>query len=1045
MRKLLTLLMCITLAISQLMAQNRTVTGKVTDESGKPVPNASVIEKGTKKGTVTDDNGIFSLNISSGAKTLVISSVNFTVQEIAVSGKTNVAVSLTSITQNLDEVVVTAYGTTKKKSFTGTASTINAEKFKDLQVSSLTGVLQGQASGVLAISSNGQPGENPTIRVRGIGSVNASSDPLILLDGAPYGGNINNLNPNDIESITVLKDASSTALYGSRAANGVLQITTKTGKGTPRVAISALTGFSSRAVNDYSYVSSNQLYELTWESLFNEATLNPSLVSAAGASSAADYASKTVVGKLVYNPFKDAQPVGLDGKIKSGLPMLWNENWGNDLTRVGIRRDINGSISGGTDKTKYFISGGYLDDNGVAIESNFKRYTGRLKLDTKVNDWLSAGLNTNLAYSTQNYPVQGGSAYSNIVQWIRTVSSLYPEYLVDPATGNFLLDANGNKQYDFGNNGPLSRPPGVFNPGNPAATTSMNPTLYNRFITSANTYVEAQIIKGLKFRSQYALDYYQYSFNQYYNPFVGDGAAYGGRSQKTRETTTTQTFTNTLTYDKQLAKDHHLNVIVGMEAYRYHDESVTAEARGFTFPGVTELGYASTPYTATSASYDNRMASYFSRLNYDYTDKYHLSLSLRRDGSSRFADSVRWGTFYSVGGAWNINKENFLKNVSYLSDLKLRASYGTTGNQGTSGYFPYLGGYASGWNIAGYSGSIISTLSNGNLTWESQKTLDLGIDFGFLKNRITGSVTYFTRTSDKLLFARPLPPSSGIGSITDNIGTVKNSGFEIDLTTVNIRNKHFEWTTSFNISHIKNEITALPQTAIAGSGYSNMIVGQQLYNFYIREYAGVDKTDGTPMWFIDQTDASGNVTKGLTKSWSAATRYYKGTSLPDWTGGISNTIKYKNFDFSVLASFSIGGYIYDQNYASLMYGTVGNTSGANWSPDILNRWQSPSNPGDGKTPKLMATTDYTPTSASTRFLYDASFMRIRNITLGYSIPKEVLSKAKIANARFYIDCQNPVTFFGRKGLDPEEGGLGKITSNNSVVYKTVSVGVNFDF
>jgi TonB-linked SusC/RagA family outer membrane protein len=1047
MRKLISTLVVVMALVLSATAQNRTISGRVTDESGNPVPNVSVILKGTSIGTNTDLGGNYSLSIPATAKVLVFSSVGKEPQEIEVRNRNSVSPTLKISNTSLSEVVVTAYGTTKKKNFTGTASVINSEKFKDLQVTTIGGILQGNASGVLAVSSNGQPGENPTIRIRGIGSVNGSSDPLIILDGAQYGGNINNLNPNDIESITVLKDASSTALYGNRAANGVLIITTKSGKGIPKVSFSALTGYSTRAVPDYQYVNSQQLYELTWEGIRNEGLLSPNLVSAAGATSAADYASKTVVGRLVYNPFGVAQPIGLDGKLVSNAKNLWNQNWADALLQTGVRKDINLSISGGNDKTKYFLSGGYLDDQGIAIESKFKRYSGRLKVDTKVNNWLTAGVNMNLAYSTQNYPVQGGSGYSNVIGWIRAVSSIYPEYVLDTATGNPILNATGQKQYDYGNNGQLKRT--VLTPGNPAGTTSQNPTSYDRFITSVNSYAEAQIVNGLKFRTQYSIDFYQFGQNTYFNPFIGDGAAYGGRSFKSREQTVSQTFTNTLTYDRLFGSVHHINLLAGAEAYRFHDETVAAEARGFTFPNVTELAYGSVPYSANSYAYDNRLASYFGRINYDLGEKYHISGSLRRDGTSRFSDSVKYGTFYSVGAAWNINKENFLRNVKAISDLKLRASYGTTGNQLLiSGfgnlYFPYLGTYATGANIAGYSGSIISSLANGNLTWETQKTQDLGIDFGFLKNRITGSYTYFTRTSDKLLFSNPLAPSVGIQGINSNIGSVKNEGYEIDLTTINIQKRDFQWSTTVNISHVKNKITSLPAPSITGSNFSNLIVGESLYNFYIREYAGVDLSDGRPVWYMDQTDVNGKVTKITTKTYSAATRYYKGTALPKLTGGFSSTVRYKNFDFSFLASFSIGGKIYDDDYGGLNYAVTGTNAGYNWSVDILNRWQSAQNPGDGRTPKLTSVTDYQANSASTRFLFDASYARIRNITLGFRLPKEVLDRVKISNARFYIDWQNPFTIFARKGLDPESGIAG-VTSNTSSAYKTLSVGVNFDF
>lgn len=1039
MRRLLFFMLGMLLISAQLLAQNRTVAGKVTNSLGEGVANVSITVKGSTIGTTTDNSGSFSLNVPSSAKSLVVSSVGYQDQEVPIEGKNSIQINLSNADRAMSEVVVTAYGVTQKKAFTGTASTISNDKFKDLQVSTITGVLQGNASGVLAVSSNGQPGESPTIRVRGIGSVNASSDPLILVDGAPYGGNINNINPNDVESITVLKDASSTALYGSRAANGIISITTKQGRGAPKVAVTALNGWSNRAVDDYNYVNSGQLYQLSWEALRNQALLTPNLITSTGSKSAADYASKTVAGLLVYNPFGIAQPVDTFGNLASSK-LLWNENWADDLLRTGYRQDYNLSVSSGNDKSRYYISGGYLDDQGIAIESRFKRYTGRLKLDNKINNWLNVGLNTSSSWSTQNYPIQGGSAFSNVIGWIRGASSIFPLYLVDPATGNYILDGLGNKIYDYGNNGPLVRPYGKA--VNPAATTSMNPTSNDRLIISANGYGEALITTGLKFRTQYAVDLNQIGSNTYYNPFVGDGSAYGGRSFKSRDNQSTQTFDNTLTYDRSFADVHHINLLVGMESYKYHESYVAAEARGFTFPGATDLAYGSTPYSATSSTYDNRMSSYFGRLNYDLSEKYHISLSLRRDGSSRFADSVRWGTFYSIGGAYNISKEKFFPVTRAISDLKLRASYGTTGNQFLSGYFPYLGGYSAGANIANYSGSIISGATNGKLTWETQKDLDLGIDYGLLNNRITGSVTYFKRTSDNLLFNLPLPPSTGLNGVNANIGKVENRGVEIDLTSFNFKGKDFQWSTSINLSHIKNEILTLPQASISGSGFSNLIVGQSLYNFYLRQWAGVDPADGRPTWYMDKKDANGKVYKDTTHTYASATRYYNGSSLPDWTGGMTNTLRYKGFDLNILVAFSIGGKIYDADYAGLMYASVGNQPGQNWSTDMLKRWQKP---GDvTNVPKLTTTTDYSANSSSTRFLFDGTYARVRNITLGYQLSKSLLNRAHINNARFFIDWQNPFTFFGRQGLDPE-AGLGAITSNTSSVYRTLSVGLNFDF
>ena len=1045
MKKLLqTLFVFLFIAVSA-MAQDRTVTGTVTSsEDGLPLPGVSVKIDGALATTQTNNNGKYSIVVPSTAKTITFAYIGYIFQTKAVATVVNVA--LVSNYTSLQDVVVTAYGTVKRQNFTGTAATVGTTQIKDQLVSSIGNVLQGQASGVIAVNSTGQPGANPTIRVRGIASVNASADPLIVLDGAIFGGNLNNINPSDIESITIGKDATATSLYGSRAAAGVLFITSKSGSGKPKVDVNLNSGFSNRAVKDYDYLGAQGLYESTWEGLRNQAQITPSLVASSGSASAADYASKTLVPTLVYNPYNIAQPVGLDGKLVSGANALWNQNWADALLRTGKRTDLNASVSGSSDKTRYYVGGGYLTDEGLATESKFKRYSARVKLDNQMNKWLKVGANVSGSFSTQNYPNQAGAGYSNVISWIRTVSSIYPEYILSPTTGQPILDANGNKQYDFGNNGPLTRP--VLRPGNPSATTSMNPTSYDRFLTSMNGFAEAKIIDGLTIRSQYALDYYQYSLNQYYNPFVGDGAAYGGRSEKQRETTVTQTLSNTATYDKTFDK-HHINLLGGWEVFKYHDEYTDAESRGFTFPGTTELSYGATPYAATSNSYSNRQTSFFGRASYDYSDRYHLTGSIRGDGNSRFAEDVRWATFYSVGASWNVNKESFLSEVKAINDLKLRASYGTTGNQallsgGNQSYFPYLGVYSGGANIAGYSGSYISSAANPLLTWEKQSDLDLGIDYSIFKNRISGSVTYFDKRSKGLLFSRPLAPSSGLSGVNDNIGQLTNKGIEIELTSANFAGKDFKWTTSINFTHIKNKITSLPQATVAGSNFSQLSVGESLYNFYLRDYAGVDPADGRPMWFLDQTDAAGNLSQTTTKTWSAATRYYKGTALPNATGGINNSFSYKNFDLNVLASFSFGGKIYDSDYAALMHASIGTNPGTNWSVDILNRWQSTANPGNGVTPRLTGTTDDQGTSASTRFLYDASFGRIRNITLGYRFPQQFLDKIKFANARIFANYQNPFTIFGRKGLDPEQGIAG-ITNNASVVYKTLSFGINFGF
>lgn len=1037
-RKLLVFLVLLLSCVAGTFAQTRPISGNVTDASGGgPLPGVSVRIKGTTTVVQSDGQGKFQISTATGA-TLQISSIGYLSQEILIANQTTLNISMQGEDTKLNEVVITAYGDTKKKAFTGSAATISSAQFKDYQVSTVTGILQGTASGVVAVTSSGQPGETETVRIRGIGSFNASQSPIYIVDDAIYGGNISNLNPADIETITVLKDASSTSLYGSRAANGVIKITTKTGKGKAKFTFTNVTGISSRAVKEYETVNTQQFYELNWEALRNKGiTLKEA--------NPAQYASDMLASYLIYNPYGNAEPVGTDGKLKDNLSLLWNDNWMDAATRTGIRNESTLNVSGSSadNNTQYLISGGYLKQDGTIIESAFKRFTGRVKVTTKLNSWLTSGANVNLSSSTQNYPYQGNAAGSNVLGFARNIAPIYPIHLRDPLTGAFINDDSGRKIFDYGTNGPLRRD---YSAGqNIIGTTRDNPISYNRFNSAGNVFAEANLLEGLKFRSQYALDYYNNVNNIFWNPFYGDGSTSDGSSYRSVQLASTQTFTNTLSYDKYFGEKHHLNMIAGAEVYKYVSDLTTASRTGFTFAFPTQISYGTVSDAGGSRNAE-RMMSYFGRVQYDYNDKYHISASLRTDGSTRFRPDVRWGQFYSVGAAWNVNKEDFLKDVSYLSDLKLRASYGTTGNSSITGlsnnYFPYLGSYDTGYSLDGTPGVVISSVDSDNLTWEKQKQLDLGLEFGFLKDRITGSFTYYDRRSKDLIFNVQVPGSTGINNVISNNGAVRNHGFEIELRTENIRNQNVQWTTSINISRNKNEVTQVPK----GTTY---IQGGSLgYDWRTYEYAGVDAADGSPMWYKDVLDADGNVAdKVTTKKYSEATLYYTGTSrLAKYTGGITNTVRYKNIDLSVLASFSLGGQIYDGDYQALMHNftNVGSTA----SVDMLtNRWISPQQPGDGLTPRLEATTSINASSTSTRFLYSGTYLRVRNITAGYNFSPRMLEGTFIAGARIYADMQNPFTVFnpGHRGLDPEAGLNAAASGSNTSTIKTLALGINLTF
>lgn len=1037
MRKLLLLLPAFfilnTLAIQ---AQNRTITGIIKTPDQQPLENATIVVVGQNKRSFSQADGSFSILLHAPAGRLKITAVGYNTQEITINNTSDYyTVVLEGAPEALEEVVVTPYGNTNKKTFTGTSSVITNKQMRHLQLSSVAGVLQGNASGVWSIGADGQPGNSPAIRVRGIGSANASSNPLIIVDGAPYGGAVNAINPADVENITILKDASSTSLYGSRAANGVLVITTKSSAGKSSINFSATTGISQRAVPEYELLNVQQLYELTWEALRNDARIQPSLISASGASSAEGYATEQVASWLVYNPFNKSKPIGLDGKLVSDAQLLWNDDWFDALLRDGHRKEYNLHFAGSSKSTRYTVSGGYLNDEGLVAASNFKRYTGRFKLESQVNNWLALGLNTNLAYATQNYGDQIGAAQENVYRFIRKVAPIYPIYLRDPATGNKVLDNNGKQIFDYGDNGSLTRPSSMLRSANPASVAFVNTHDIERFISSANAYIEAAFTPDLQYKSQYAVDYYNLGEDLYANPEFGNGASYGGGSNKKRTTTVSQTFTNTLTYKKEIFPRNRIHVVAGMEAFKFTDAMLEAEKRGFTIPNVEELDYAATPYIASSVKNENRMEGYFARLNYELQDKYFLSLSIRRDGSSRFASDVRWGTFYSIGTAWNILGEKFLANTAMLSTLKLRASYGTSGNQGLIGYFPYLATYASGSNVLDENGAIIDQLGNDKLSWESQHQLDIGMDIGFLQNRITAGITYFNRVSNNLLFYKQLANSTGVAGVYDNAGKFKNAGIEFDLQTINIEKKHFNWTTSFNLSYIKNEVLELPNR-ITGKE-----VGRSWYTFYLPEFAGVAVSDGRPMWYKNVRNAAGEVTgRTTTKVYADANSYYAGSSVPDFTGGITNMLQYKSWDCNILAAFSVGAYVYDADYADLMHGGVVTFLGANASVDMLERWQGAHNTGNGKVP-LLTTRELFTNSNSTRYLFKGDYLRIRNITIGYTMPATIVSKAKLQSLRVYGSIQNPFTFFkGPKGLDPEQGISG-ISNYRSAAYKTISAGI----
>jgi TonB-linked SusC/RagA family outer membrane protein len=1045
MKKLLLFCICITQVLYS-MAQTRSITGSVTDKAGNPVANVSVTVKGYKQGTSTSTNGSFSLNISSNAKTLIVSSVGFADQEVPIGNGSNINIVLNNIQKQLEEVVVVAYGTQKKQEITSAISTVDADAIKQQQVTSVSQALQGTASGVLVVNSSGQPGDNPIIRIRGIASVNASADPLIVLDGVPFDGNINMISASDIDNFSVLKDATATALYGSRAANGVILINTKTGrKNTPAViSVSATGGASSRAVKEYPFLNTQQHFELGWEALKNH-------YGAADPDAAQKATDNLIKSAFHYNPYNIPKPVGPDGKLVAGATPLWNTDWVKELERSDAKRiDVNLGIEGGTEKTKYFLGGEYLNQEGYTITSKYERISARFNYTADLRDWLQLGIRSSIVSSNQNFPDQGSGNYTDNILYVRTLSSVFPLY-ERGENGELILDADGKPIYDFGNGDPnrtvnVNRL--ILTNSNNVATTYLDPKTNKRLSVDLNTYALVKLAPGFSYKSSFGINRYLFNKQDHDNREFGFATNVGGRTTRQSDLTTSYTWNNMLNYEKKFG-DHSFSLMASYEAYRYKLESFSASKTGFPFGGLIELNNAATNESTTGSTIDETLLSYLGRLQYNYKEKYFAEFTARRDGSSRFAANNRFGFFPAGGVSWLINRESFMKSITPINLLKLRASYGVVGNNfllsnSLPSYFPYLGTFSTGYDQLTEPGVYFTQLANENIRWEKQGNADIGLDFELFNRRLTGSIDAFNKTSIDLLFDLPLVYSGGIPSVSYNIGKIENKGIEVSLNYDIIKTQAFTWNAGINFTFLKNTIKKLTdRDTLAPSGNYRLTVGKSRYEFYLADWAGVDPADGKPMWYIDELDAQGNPTGKRITTKSAANaakgRRYFGSAIPKISGGFSQHLSYKNFDLNILLNFALGGKYYDDNYANLMHGEFFGY-GSQMTTDILKRWQKP---GDITDVPILSHDNNDALTPSTRFLFSGDYLRLRNVTLGYTIPFK--NQVVVKSMRVFAQADNMLTWDKLKAGSDPESGIDGTANGNSSVYKTISFGLDFSF
>jgi TonB-linked SusC/RagA family outer membrane protein len=1058
MSKTILILLCINWVCPTLVAQTQVVTGFVTDEAGKPLAGATVSVVSTAIRTLTNTNGNFSISFPSTLHELDVSFIGFVTQRINVGRQTDVSIKLLRSNSLLGDVLVVAYGTVKREELTGSVSVIKAEQLQKRAVSNILNTIEGAVPGVVTSSTDGQPGYGVSIRVRGFGSINATSAPLFVLDGVPYTGGTSNITPNDVESITVLKDAAASALYGSRAGNGVVIITTKKGqKGRHNISVKIMQGIVQRGLPEYNRLDAYGYYPLMWEAYRNSLVypINGTGISLDSANKVASgLTSRTSIKTLLsYNPFNvpDNAIVGTDDKLNPNAQLLYRDDldWTNELYKNNIRKDYSINFNGGSNKSDYFLSLDYYNEPGFLIRTGFKRYSTRLNVNIQPKSWLKTGLNITGNHSIFN---QTGDGVAGIYL-TRNMGPIYPVYAHNMSTGAYLFDTvTGQKIWDTGNmggvNGVPNRPAGAYPGRHFLAETLLNDNTATRSAISARSYADITFLKNFKFTNNISIDIENQNFNTFDNAIVGP---YAGTGNVIKYTTSNRNLTDIqlLSYTNSFHL-HKIDGLIGHESFDVFQGEVFVSKQGQTVAGNTELTNFTTTGSLTSTESRYKIESYFSRLNYDYSGKYFISASIRTDGNSKFAPQSRWGTFWSLGASWRLEKEKFLKNVSRVNLLKLRSSYGETGVADGIPYYAFRGLYnfANNANQPGVIQSQTQALTNGELTWETNRQFDVGVDFEVFKSRLSGTLEYYYRLSKNLLFAVPQPLSSGVSTVLKNTGTMFNKGIELQLTGDIIRAKNFTWNMNINLSTVKNRITKMPNTVPEFiSGTAKYSVGHSVYDFWLRSYYGVDAADGSALYLATNTSASstrrlitnknGNIDT-VTTSASNGKFEYQGSAIPNFYGSCTETFRFKQFSFTVLFTFQKGGKTYDADYQGLMssgsYGTALNT-------DILERWQKPGDATDVPRMDAGRVSDFNATSS--RWLIDASYINLRTLSAEYILPTSLTSKLKLNDAQIFISGENVHFLSKRKGMDTQQSFSG-VTGNAYPPARIMNLGIKLN-
>ncbi len=1096
MKKLFLLLVTVLSLSVCASAQMRTVVGTVLEEGGEdPIIGASVTPAGSNLGVVTDVNGEFRLQVADNVKNITVFFPGYASKTVAITPG-HMTIYLSSTTTVLDEMVVVAYGREKKSEYTGSASVVKADKLQDALVSNVTNALSGKMAGVQTMSSNGQPGVGSSVLIRGVGSINGSTAPLYVVDGFPYDGSMSDIAAGDIESITVLKDAASTALYGARGANGVIMITTKKGKeGAAQITFDARWGGNSRALSNYDVITDpgeyfETLYRSFYTTRYMDGTLGGDVLAAHR------YANNSIWGALGQRTFSvpDGQDlIGLNGKFNPNATPGYSDgnyyytpdNWADETFRTGLRQDYSLSISGGAGRFTYYVSGSYLSDEGIIEGSDFKRLSTRSTVEYQAKDWLKLGTQLNYIYSTSGYPdSQTSRSYNssaNAFAVVNQLAPIFPIYVRDKEGRVMYNEHYGKPLYDFGlptdyGYGRLTaRASGAWATANPAGLFAYDSREFVSDIFDARWYAILTPLKGLTISGSvgYYLD--NTKFNELNNSLYGQLASFGGRVEQQMSRNSTVNLQGLVDYTRTFAEKHTVGIMAAVESQDERSEYVDAEGQNLYLPDADVVNNTIDNKLGSGARSSLGHRSVLARLKYNYDNRYYLQASWRRDGSSAFAKDHRWGSFWSVSAGWDINNEAFMAGAKDVVDLlKVKASFGQNGNDriyDTTIKQAYQDYYSMRGDKGVFSDSELAYKGNPDITWEKSNNFNVGVDFSLWKGKLAGTFEYYSRQTSDMLMNLPVNPSLGYTSFPKNVGSMRNNGFEIELNYNVFKNisKNIEVNVFANATMPQNKVIEIDEGLKNNNGqweYSTTRIieeGKSLYNMWLVHYAGVDENGialytarhnvkdengndiqigtgylGEPIYKTEEYNTTNFTTARNTN------RKETGNIMPKVYGGFGADVKAYGVDFSIQFAYQAGGKIFDSSYQGFM--DPGSTSylGHTWHKDIAKAWSPTNTATDVPRMANEGLASQYANATSDRFLISSNYLSLNNITLGYTFPKAWTSKLGLSELRIYGAAENVALWSKRKGLDPRQG----FTSSRNATYspyRSISGGLRVSF